>query len=75
MRLCATDQDLVDGNVNQLDDVSNGTHNQEAHANSLADLDEFTLVGLGAAAHELGSLTDKVLGDVSEFLEGVRHGG
>lgn len=30
---------------------------------------------LGAAAHEQGSLTDKVLGDVSKFLEGVRHCG
>lgn len=71
--LCATDQDLVNRNVNQLDEVTNSTHNQESHADSLADLDELALVGLGAALDEERSLTDEVLGNIGELLEGLGH--
>lgn len=49
-------------------------HNQKSHANSLADLDELALVGLGATLNEERTLTDKVLGDIGELLDSVRHG-
>lgn len=73
--LSATDQHLVDRNMNQLNEVANGSHDKEAHANSLANLDEFTLVGLGAAANKLGALPDEVLRDIGKLLEGFRHDG
>jgi hypothetical protein len=44
-RLCATDEDIVHRNVNKLHDVPNETHNQETGTDSLADLNEFALVG------------------------------
>lgn len=31
--------------LTELDNVADGAHDQEAHANSLADLDELLLVG------------------------------
>lgn len=48
-------------------------HNQKAHADGLADLDELALVGLGAALDEEGTLTDEVLGDIGKFLNSLRH--
>lgn len=38
-------KNVVDGNVNKLDEVSNGTHDDEAHTDGLADLDKLSLVG------------------------------
>lgn len=38
-RLCASDEDVVDGDVDELDEVADGTHDQETDTNSLADLD------------------------------------
>ena len=73
--LGATDQHLVDRDMNQLDEVTNGSHNKESHANGLADLDEFTLVGLSAAANKLRTLTNEVLGDIGKLLESLRHDG
>lgn len=38
-------KDIVDGDVDKLDEVTDGAHDNEAHTNSLADLDELSLVG------------------------------
>jgi hypothetical protein len=38
-RLCATDENVVDGNVDELDNVADGAHNKETDTNGLADLD------------------------------------
>jgi len=34
-------KDVVDGNVDQLDDKANNTHDEESHGHSLSDLKEF----------------------------------
>lgn len=41
------DEDVVDGDVNELDDETDGTHDEETDADCLGDLHEFALVGLG----------------------------
>lgn len=74
-QLCAADKDVVHGDVYQLDEVPNGTHDKETHSDGLADLDEFTLVGLGASLDEQRTVADKVLGDIGELLEIVGHYG
>ena len=43
--LRATDEDVVDGDVDQLDNVANNSHDQEAHANGLGNAEELALVG------------------------------
>lgn len=71
--LRATDEDVVDGDVNQLHDVAHGAHDEEADADGLTDLDKLLLVGLGAAVHELGALLDEVPGQVQHILHLVGH--
>lgn len=46
--------------MDQLNEVTDRTHNDETHAYSLADLDELLSVGLRAAVEELGAVLDKV---------------
>lgn len=72
-QLCSADKDVVHGDVYQLDEVPNGTHDKETHSDGLADLDKFTLVGLGASLDEQRTVADKVLGDIGELLEVVGH--
>lgn len=50
--------------MDQLDEVTDRAHNDETHADSLADLDELLSVGLGAAIEELGAVLDKVARDL-----------
>ena len=38
-------EDVVDGDVNELDEVTDGAHDDEAHTDGLADLDKLSLVG------------------------------
>jgi hypothetical protein len=38
-------QDVVDGNVNDLDNVSDGSHYDETNTDGARDLKEFSLVG------------------------------
>lgn len=42
-KLRAADEDVVDGDVDELHDVADDTHDDEADADSLRDLDEFPL--------------------------------
>lgn len=69
--LCASDQDVVHGYVDQLDQVPRGAHDEEADADGLADLDELLLVGLRAPVDELTTVLDELLGNVEDL---VRHG-
>lgn len=72
-RLCASDEDVVDGNVDELDEVADGAHDQEADTDSLADLDEFLAIGLCAPVDEQRALLDKVPGQVEDLLNLVAH--
>lgn len=53
----------------QLDKVSNSSHDDEADADSLANLEELALVGLRAAVDELCAILEEVARDVEEFLD------
>jgi hypothetical protein len=79
---------LIDGNVNNANNVTDGTHDDESQAYSLAKLDEFLLVrfvvsvnGLStwlgkrtflATVHKLGAFFEKLLWDIREILFSVR---
>jgi len=67
-RLCATDEDVVDGNVNQLDNVTDNAHDEETDTDGLADLEEFALVGLSAAVDELSAVLDELAGHLHDLL-------
>jgi len=67
-RLCATDEDVVHRNVNNLHDVSDESHNQETGTDGLADLNEFTLVGLLASVDELHAIFQKLPRHIEQFL-------
>jgi hypothetical protein len=71
--LSGTDENVVEGNVDELDDVSNCAHDDETDADSLADLDELLLVGLLALVHELDTILDKLHGHVNKLLHLVGH--
>jgi hypothetical protein len=73
-KLRAADEDVVDGDVDELDNVADDAHDEETNADSLRDADELPLVGLGAAVHEEGAFPEKLSGHVCEFLD-VLHGG
>jgi len=60
--------------VDELDDETDGAHDDEADADGLADLDEFALIGLCAAVHELGAFLEEFTGDLGEFFDLVGHG-
>lgn len=45
-RLRATDEDVVDGDVDELDNVADDAHDEETNADGLRDADELLLVGL-----------------------------
>lgn len=71
--LGASDEDVVDGDVDELDNVSNDTHDQETDADCLRDTDELLLVGLGAAVHEESTLLEELGGHIGKLLD-VLHG-
>jgi len=71
--LRATDEDVVDGDVDELDNVANDAHNQETNANSLRDADELLLVRLGAAVHEESALLEELGRHIGKLLD-VLHG-
>jgi len=72
MRLGASDQDVVDGDVDQLDNVANNTHDQETHPDGLRDAQELALVGLAAPGDELAAVLDELARHLEEFL-GLVH--
>jgi hypothetical protein len=90
-RLRATDEDVVDGDVDELDDVANDAHDQETDADGLRDADELLLVGLcvvlawrlaceagdrtGAAVHEEGALLEELGGHAAHMLAAAVAGG
>jgi hypothetical protein len=74
-RLCATDEGVVEGNVHQLDDVTDGAHNEETNSNSLAESQELLLVGLSASSHELNTVSDELGGNLENLLNLVGHVG
>lgn len=74
-RLCATDENVVEGDVDELDDITDGTHNQEADTDSLRDLDEFLAVGLLGLVDELDAVLEELARQVEDFLDRVGHCG
>ena len=48
----ASYEDIVDGDVDELDEEADEAHDREANRRRLRDLGEFRLVGLGAALDE-----------------------
>jgi len=60
--LCATDEDVVDRDVYQLNNVSDHAHDQEAHADGLRDTQELSLVRLAASRDELPAVLDELAG-------------
>lgn len=47
--------------VDELDDVADDAHDQEADSDCLRDLDELALVWLGAAVDKLQAVLDELL--------------
>lgn len=74
-RLCASDKDVVKGNVNQLNDVADSTHDEETDTDGLAELQELELVGLGAPSHELNTFLSELGGNLEDLLDLVGHCG
>jgi len=55
--------------MNELNDVADGAHDEEAHSDSLRDLPELPLVGLCASVQELSSILEEVARQVGKVLE------
>lgn len=51
---------MADGDVYELDSVTNGAHHEETGANCANNLEILALVGLGAASNELLSIFGKL---------------
>lgn len=73
--LCATDEGVVERNVNQLDNVADGAHDEETNSNGLAESQELLLVGLSASSHELNTVSDELGGNLENLLNLVGHVG
>jgi len=71
--LCSTHKNVVNRNVDQLHEVTNESHHCKANSNSLGDLNEFFLGGLGTPSEELVAVTEELLGNFSEFFDLVGH--
>jgi len=47
MEIClSSNNDVVDGNEDELDEETNETHNKESQSSSLGDLKKLVLIGL-----------------------------
>jgi len=75
MRLCASDEDVVDGDVDQLDNVADSAHDEETDTDGLAELQELDLVGLGAPSHKLNTFLGELGGNLEDLLDLVGHCG
>ena len=62
------EDDVVDGNENQLDSVTNESHNDKAHEACVHDLHVLGLVGLLASLEEVSRVSVELLG----FIKHVR---
>lgn len=62
------DDDVVDGDVNEFDEVADEAHDQEAYSGGQCDLLEFFGIRLGAAF-------DKTVGVESKLLDGLDGSG
>ena len=60
-----SDNDIVDGDVDELDEESDESHQREANGCGDGDLLELLPVGLGASLHQ----THRVLAELSEGLQ------
>ena len=78
MSMClGTDENVVDGDVNELDKEANETHDEETDTSSSEKFHKLSLVGLSALLDQV----NRVLGELSKrlnehFFESLlfRHG-
>lgn len=59
--------------MNELDQISDYTHDKEANADSLANFQKFPSIRLCASRKELCAVLDEVARNIHEFLKLVRH--
>lgn len=71
--LRAANEDLVEGNVDELNKVADSTHDQETSTNSLGDLDELAAIRLLALLDELDTVLEELAGHVEDLLQLVGH--
>lgn len=71
--LCSTNQDVVDWDVDELNEVTNESHDSEPNRYSLADLQIFLLGRFCASDEELVSIPHKLLRNLDEFSNFVGH--
>ena len=62
----ASYEDIVDGDVNELDEEADESHDTETHTGGLGDSHKFLPVGLGALLHEVHG----ILRELAERLDG-----
>ena len=70
---CRTDEDSVQGDVDQLDHESCTTDDQEANTNSLEKSSVLGLVGLLAPLEELDALLDELARGLEKVLNLIIH--
>ena len=68
---CSSDQDLVNGDMYELDKVPDETHDGESYGDGSAELNVFLLRRLGTSVDELSSLLDELLGHVGKVFDHV----
>jgi len=73
LRLLRANNDVVDGNVNQLDEKSNESHDEEADRGGQSNLLELFGIRLGASLDEAVGVHGELLGWLKSGLE--RAGG
>lgn len=71
--LRTTDQNVVDGDVDELDDVTDSSHDEETNTDGLRELLVLGAIGLGAPPHELDAILSELRGDLKELLNGIGH--
>lgn len=69
------DNDVVDGNVYQLDEETNESHDAEANGSGNSDLLELLAVGLGAALDQADGVLGEEASRFSEFNNFVHSDG
>jgi len=71
--LCRTDQDVVYRNVNQLDKVSNETHDEETNGNCSTVGEVFFLVRFCTSFEEHCPFLDELLRKFCKLVDSFRH--
>jgi len=61
--------------VNDLDDISNDSHNNESNSYRLRYLDELSLVGLGTTVNKQSTVFQELSWDLGDLSELVGHRG